>query len=252
MSSERQLLEESHGGRWWGEHVHRYNEALKHIGPTDTILDIACGTGFGTDILAAHTSGKAIGGDISAEAIAECKQHWKKPNIEFRVLDGTALDFPNAYFDAIVSFETIEHTTSYRKMLAEFARVLKPSGKLILSTPNAAITSPDGVIGNPYHTQEFRLEELKQLLKEVFPVMQVYGQRNNRYDSKSFRKSVGGLFEKLFLSFGIRKLPYSLRSGIMKAFFGYPLYPEPTDFLLEPDEKRIIKESPVLFAVCKK
>lgn len=252
MSSERQLLE-SHGGRWWGEHVHRYNEALKHVRATDTVLDIACGTGFGTDILAAHASGgKVIGGDISADAIAECQQQWKKTNISFRVLDGTALDFPDAYFDVIASFETIEHTTSYRKMLAEFARVLKPSGKLILSTPNAAITSPDGVINNPYHTQEFRLEELKQLLKEAFPSVEMYGQRNKRYDNKSFAKVTGSLFEKLFLSFGIRKLPYSLRSGIMKSVFGYPLYAEPTDFLLEPDDTKITKESPVLFAVCKK
>lgn len=253
MSSERQLLEEAHGGRWWGEHVHRYNEALKHIKSNDTVLDIACGTGFGTDILAAQaTGGKVIGGDISAETIAECTQQWARPNIAFRVLDGTALDFPDAYFDVIVSFETIEHTTSYRKMLNEFARVLKPSGKLVLSTPNAAITSPDGVIGNPYHTQEFRLEELKQLLKEAFPFVEMYGQRNKRYDNKSFGKVTGNLFEKLFLSFGIRKLPYSFRSGIMKSFFGYPLYAEPTDFLLEPDETRITKESPVLFAVCKK
>jgi ubiquinone/menaquinone biosynthesis C-methylase UbiE len=251
MSSERQLLE-SGGGRWWGEHVHRYKEALKYIGPDDTVLDIACGTGFGTDILAKHTRGKAIGGDISAEAVADCKKQWTRPNIEFRVLDGTGLDFPDGFFDTIVSFETIEHTTSYRKMLSEFARVLKPSGKLILSTPNAAITSPDGVIHNPYHTQEFRLEELRQLLKEVFPAPEIFGQRYNRYDKKSLKRILGNFFEKLFLSFGIRKLPYGLRSGFMKTFFGYPLYPEPTDFLLEPNEKRIQEETPVLFAVCKK
>lgn len=250
MSSERQLLESE--SRWWGEHVHRYREAIKHITPGNVVLDIACGTGFGTDILAGHTHGKVVGGDIAPEAIEECKQQWNKPNIEFRVLDGTALAFPDNYFDVIVSFETIEHTTSYAKMLSEFARVLKPGGKLVLSTPNAAITSPDGVIGNPFHTQEFRFEELKDLLARFFPVPQVYGQRYSRYDKSSIWKKLGGFFEKLMLAFGIRKLPYKMRSGFMKVFFGYPLYPGPEDFLLETNEKKIVGQSPVLFAVCKK
>jgi ubiquinone/menaquinone biosynthesis C-methylase UbiE len=250
MSSERQLLESNN--RWWGEHVHRYGEALRYIDKNDIVLDIACGTGFGTDILAAHTSNKTIGGDISQEAIEECRKEWNRSNMEFQVLDGTAMKFPDHYFDKIVSFETIEHTTSYRKMLAEFARVLKPGGMLILSTPNAAITSPDGVIGNPYHTQEFRLEELKNLLGEAFSKYSMYGQRYCRYDKKSVSKTVGFLLEKLFLSFGIRKLPYSWRSGFMKLLTGLPLYPRPEDFLLETDENKIKHQSPVLFAVCKK
>src|SRR5687767_14487085 len=128
MSSERQPVESS--GRWWGEHIHRYNEALLLINPNDIVLDIACGTGFGTDIIAGKTAGKVTGGDIAPEAIEECRAHWKKPNLEFRVLDGTRLDFPDNYFDKIVSFETIEHTARYREMAAEFARVLKPGGLL--------------------------------------------------------------------------------------------------------------------------
>ncbi|MDP4261657.1 MAG: class I SAM-dependent methyltransferase [Bacteroidota bacterium] len=250
MSSERQLLESE--GRWWGEHVHRYRQAIKYIEPGNNVLDIACGTGFGTDILASHTNGKVIGGDISAGAIEECKRHWNKPNIEFRVLDGTALEFNDHYFDVIVSFETIEHTTSYAKMLAEFSRVLKPGGRLILSTPNAAITSPDGVIHNPYHTQEFHYDELKELLAGVFPSPQVYGQRYSRYDKSSAWKKIGNVFEKIMLAFGVRKLPYGLRSGFMKFCFGYPLYPRADDFLLEDNVTKIKQQAPVLFAVCKK
>jgi ubiquinone/menaquinone biosynthesis C-methylase UbiE len=250
MSSERQSVESV--SRWWGEHVHRYNEALLYINPDDIVLDIACGTGFGTDIIAGKTRGKVIGGDIAAEAIEECRQHWKKSNLEFRVLDGTKLDFTDNYFNKIVSFETIEHTTQYHEMVAEFARVLKPGGQLILSTPNRNISSPDGIIGNPFHTQEFLYEELKQILEASFPVVNLTGQRYMRYDKKSFRRNAGKIFEKLFLSFAIRKLPYSWRSGFMKAFFGYPLYPLETDFLLEKDINRIKSECPVQFAVCQK
>lgn len=250
MSSERQLLESE--SRWWGEHIHRYQEALKYIEPGTVILDIACGTGFGTDILASYSNGKVVGGDISAESIEECRRQWHKPNMEFRIVDGTCLEFSDNFFDVIVSFETIEHTTNYKKMLAEFSRVLKPGGCLILSTPNAAITSPGGVIGNPYHTQEFRYEELKDLLAGYFASPQIYGQRYSRYDSSSILRKFGGIFEKLLLAFGIRKLPYNLRNGLMKFLFGYPLYPKPDDFILEVNELKIKKQSPVLFAVCKK
>ncbi|MBL7731240.1 MAG: class I SAM-dependent methyltransferase [Chitinophagaceae bacterium] len=250
MSSERQLLESE--GRWWGEHQHRYNEAIKLVKPADIILDIACGTGFGTAALAEITTGQTTGGDIAEEAIKECRDNWQKKNLDFQVMDGTALPYADGHFDKIVSFETIEHTTKYREMLKEFGRTLKPGGLLILSTPNAAITSPDGKIGNPFHTQEFRLQELRSILGEVFTDVQLYGQRNCRYDKKSFKLSLGKLFEKLFLSIGIRKLPYSFRNRIMKSFFGYTLYPVPGDFLLEKDDDSIAGKCPVLFAVCKK
>ena len=165
--------------------MHRYNEALLYINRDDIVLDIACGTGFGTDIIAGKTRGKVIGGDIAANAIEECRSRWSKGNLEFRVLDGTKLDFPDQFFNKIVSFETIEHTGQYRKMVAEFARVLKPGGELILSTPNREVSSPDGVIVNPFHIQEFTYDELKQILEASFSRVELTGQRYNRYDKRS-------------------------------------------------------------------
>lgn len=250
MSSERQPVETT--GRWWGEHIHRYNVALSYINPSDVVLDIACGTGFGTDIIAGKTSGQVTGGDIAAEAIEECRGRWNKPNLAFKVLDGTKLDFPDNYFDKIVSFETIEHTTRYKEMAAEFARVLKPGGILILSTPNRAVSSPDGIIVNPYHTQEFTCDELGDILRAVFPAVEQAGQRYSRYDKNGSGKGAGKFFENLFLGFGVRKLPYSWRSGFMKTFFGYPLYARDTDFVTEKDMARVKKECPVQFAICRK
>lgn len=250
MSSERQLLNSN--DPWWGEHIHRYNEATRYISRHNTVLDIACGTGFGTDILAQHTDGPVIGGDIDTEAIEECRENWRRSNIRFEVMDGTSLVFDNDYFDTIVSFETIEHLTEFKKMITEFFRVLRPGGYLILSTPNATITSPDGIIKNRYHTQEFNSSELKALLGEFFTNFAIYGQRYSRYDDKSIKFVFGKFFEKMFLSFGVRKLPYSFRDSFMKFFFGHTLYPGEKDFVLEKDITIINQYCPVLFVVCKK
>ena len=53
MSSERQELNVI--SPWWGEHIHRYNEVIDQLNGNETILDIACGTGFGSNLLASKT-----------------------------------------------------------------------------------------------------------------------------------------------------------------------------------------------------
>jgi ubiquinone/menaquinone biosynthesis C-methylase UbiE len=67
MSQER--IDDSADSPWWGEHENRYDEALKYIGNGITILDIACGTGFGTYKLYKDGLNHVTGGDISEEAL---------------------------------------------------------------------------------------------------------------------------------------------------------------------------------------
>ena len=133
MSSERQALEQK--STWWGEHLHRYHEAAKAVLRTDSLLDLACGTGFGTNILAEHTEGMVIGGDVDPSAIEECREQWNRANLEFRVQDGVAIVFEDAFFDKLISFETIEHLEDPERFLGEMRRVLKPNGALLISTP---------------------------------------------------------------------------------------------------------------------
>lgn len=249
MSSERQLLNAA--DPWWGEHIHRYNEVIPHIQPNDVILDIACGTGFGSDILAQHTKGKVTGGDISDEAIRECAATWNRPNLEFAVLDGTRLAFPDNHFDKLVSFETIEHTTQYRQMLAEFFRVLKPGGMAFISTPNFPINSPSGKVTNPYHTQEFTYDELKPLLEHVFPSVTILGQKYSRYDDGSVSKA-GKLVYGFFNIIGIRKFtPFSIKNKASLLFSKKPFYPTPEDFTMVADQKQLLA-CKTFFCICRK
>jgi ubiquinone/menaquinone biosynthesis C-methylase UbiE len=235
---------------WKGEHYFRYAELSKHIGPRDVVLDIACGTGYGTNRISTYTSNTVIGGDISAEAVETCNKTWKKDNLSFRVLDGTQLDFPDQYFDKIISFETIEHTTEYNPMLKEFYRVLKKGGTAIISTPNFLINSPKGYIENPYHTQEFVLDELKNILENVFNTVEIYGQKYSRYEKGSVPQ-IGKLMEFILKIKGIRKLPVSMKNRISRLFINKQFYPGEDDFSLTTDRNEIVK-SPTFFCICRK
>ncbi len=249
MSSERQLLNQN--DPWWGEHVHRYHEALQFVNGEDIILDIACGTGFGSDILAQHTSGMVIGGDISADTIQECNANWKRENLKFEVLDGTALSYNDNYFDKIVSFETIEHTAKYKEMLQEFHRVLKPGGIAFISTPNFPVNSPTGKVLNPYHTQEFTYAELKLLLGENFSNTKITGQKYSRFDKGKVNRS-GKIIYSFFNIIGIRKFtPFSIKNRVSNFFTGKPFYPVPEDFSLVTDEKMMLK-CKTFFCICRK
>lgn len=251
MASERQ--EHTTVSPWWGEHVHRYDAAAAYIRGSDAVmLDIACGNGFGTALLAEHTSRTVTGGDISEEAIAACRDYYKtNGKVDFRVMDATQLPFSDGHFDLLVSFETIEHTTAYREMAAELARVLAQNGTLVISTPNILVNSPTGIVTNPYHTQEFTYEELKDILEAQFGNVIIYGQRYIRYKNSSLRARLAAAAEKILYIRGVRKLPLSIQNGIMRLLGEKGMYPLRTEYEMTADKNELLK-CKTFFAVCRK
>jgi SAM-dependent methyltransferase len=103
------------------------------IGPSDVVLDIACGDGEGTARLAAACK-QVVGCDLDAEVVARAQARGIA-NATFEVQDGCALSYPDGYFSAIVSSNTLEHVADDEAMLRSFHRVLQPGGRLILETP---------------------------------------------------------------------------------------------------------------------
>lgn len=117
-------------------HYKRYEFAYGMIDEGLVCGDFACGTGYGSVLLARKAS-KVIGGDINSEVIAQVKQRYKdNSRVEFIHANILELGYED-YFDALVSFETLEHLEeeNIKKALAIFSKAIKPGGKFIFSTP---------------------------------------------------------------------------------------------------------------------
>jgi SAM-dependent methyltransferase len=154
-------------------HVKRYAFALPWCEGRE-VLDVACGVGYGTAVLAAAAA-RVVGGDIDEAAIAYARERYGGSNVEFAVLDATALPFENASFDAVCSFETIEHLHNPEALVDEASRVLRPTGTFLVSTPQAERTThvPD----NPYHCLEYAREDFERVLAAQFESVELYGER---------------------------------------------------------------------------
>lgn len=159
------------------EHLVRYLWAAG-VAAGQEVLDAGCGTGYGCALLAERGgAARCLGVDISEDAVAGARATYgADERLEFAVGDVTALDAPDASVDLITCFETIEHVSgeAQRKLLAESARVLRPGGMLLLSSPNREQYPP----GNPHHLRELTADELRALLSEVFAHVVLVRQHN--------------------------------------------------------------------------
>jgi len=160
----------------WYEHYHRYALAARWCANCRT-LDAACGEGYGSAMLA--TSAASVEGvDVSAPAIAHARQRYGKlPGIGFQVADCTRLPYADNEFDRVVSFETLEHLAGHDQLLAEFRRVLKADGCLILSSPDKAVYSDAQNNVNEHHVRELYRDELEALIQRHFPAHRLLGQK---------------------------------------------------------------------------
>src|SRR4030095_10099409 len=86
--------------------------------------------------------------------------------------DAARLPIAADAFDVVTSFETVEHVPDASALLHALRRVLRPGGKLVLSTPNRAFRQS----ANPFHVQEFTADELCALLCSFFEEVRIYGQ----------------------------------------------------------------------------
>ncbi len=238
----------------------RYSFAKKVLKGYSRILDVACGTGYGTAMVSDATKTKEVYGvDISSEAIGFARERYQDDNTTFLKANVYDIPFKNEYFDAIVAFEMIEHLDKLSTFLKEADRVLQKGGILVVSTPNRLITSPEGDLMSPYHTQEYDPSELKQLLSKHFKDVVIYGQQstqNATHAHQDFMKSQNARQSFVDIDFlSIRKLiPRPLKEQVWKkvgSIFGRQTQEQlkESDF---PIKKSNVASAQYLVALCKK
>lgn len=130
-------------------HMSRYVFALRwaseqatrpDVPPTKVILDVACGVGFGTHILSS-VAFDAAGVDRSPECIEYARAVYSTPRTHF--LEGDAGHLEDLFvggqcFDAVASFETVEHLEDPEAFLKGIHDLLVPGGYLIISAPHGS------------------------------------------------------------------------------------------------------------------
>ncbi len=143
------------------------------------ILEIGTGSGYGVEVIAAKaTRFISIDKELPATPL-------QLENVEYYDMEVPPIDFENCSFDSVVSFQVIEHIEEDIDFVREVARVLRPGGKFVVSTPNA----PMSLTRNPWHVREYNADELRNLLECHFSKVEAYGVVGNEKIMEYYRKN---------------------------------------------------------------
>ena len=109
---------------------------LMNVGQHDNIIDMGCGVGWATRILAQRASrGIVLGVDLSDHMIAQaCREYRNPPNALFLVADASVLPWPDNFFNSLLSVESIYYYPDLNAAFTEVHRVLRPGAKAFFLT----------------------------------------------------------------------------------------------------------------------
>ncbi|MBN2120462.1 MAG: class I SAM-dependent methyltransferase [Candidatus Omnitrophica bacterium] len=167
------------------EHLSKYKFALKFINKESIVLDVACGVGWGTSLLAGQVK-KVTGVDHSNTALDYARKNYKAENLEFKPMSALDLKFPEDSFDAVISVETIAQLSDPYQFLSQVHNLLKPQGVFLASTVNKEV----------FPSRGFTYQEILSLFETRFCDIEVYMQKMAYFGfkRKKLRQLLGGIF----------------------------------------------------------
>ena len=183
--------------RFLSQHLAAYH-FTRRLAQGKQVLEIGFGEGYGADYLA-QAAREVVGIDMAPGNIPRAQAKYRRANLQFRHMEGTRLDLPDASFDVVGSFQVIEHIPEPQlpDYLAEIRRVLKPDGLGVISTLNLEHNMKPGKPYEKlrYHEKEFTGPELRSLLERVFPRVELHGLYLTRTHQACLRLKRWGLMK---------------------------------------------------------
>ncbi len=205
-----------------------YVEAAKIIG--GNVLEIGYGEGYGVK----HLAGKADS-YLGIDKYPSPAHEKEFPgNVKVRIMNVPPLEgIADNSIDFVVSFQVIEHIENDELYAKEIARVLKPGGKFILTTPNIKMS----ITRNPWHVREYTVDELKNMLLKYFSSVDSNGVFGNEKIMTYYNKNKESV--RKITRFDIFNLQYRLPRWMLQA---------PYDYLNRRNRKKLLNQNDSLVA----
>ena len=165
LNSKRSCPENEYFGRDYSGS--RYNFLIDYIPEGARVLDIACGSGYGSNLMT-NRAAFVLGCDYLDAYIETARSRFPE-NEKLKFIRGDGQNFlyqGGGYFDTVVSLHTLEHVPDDYQMIHSLAKNLCPGGLLIIEVPLLA-QRPLGAPVNPYHFREYTLKEAVALVNHA-------------------------------------------------------------------------------------
>jgi 2-polyprenyl-3-methyl-5-hydroxy-6-metoxy-1,4-benzoquinol methylase len=172
LTGERTLPDVPEENYWYRRHLVVYEWIAQQIRGRSAI-DMACGEGYGADVLA-RTASSVVGVDANPEAHEHARLRYRRANLRY---ERDLVDRFSEPADAIVFLQTIEHLQDPGAVLDHFRSLVGEHGAVFVSTPNVLTLAPRGAArsDNPWHVHEYRRAEFEQLCRAHFETVELYG-----------------------------------------------------------------------------
>jgi len=150
------------------QYVARYRFACELMEPSKSLLDIAIGSGYGSQMLIEQDL-PVTSCDLDFQALAFSRQRYGMTDLINA--DGLIISFPDNCFDSVTMFEIIQHVHDGLGLVSEIKRVLRSGGTFICSTTNVQFSAHP-----PYHVHEYDPGEFLELFEWIYGHVERYCQ----------------------------------------------------------------------------
>jgi hypothetical protein len=251
LTGERTLPDVPEENYWFRRHQAVYEWIAARVAG-ERVIDMACGEGYGSDVLAASAA-SVVGVDANPEAHEHARLRYRRPNLRF---ERDLVESFAEQADAVVFLQTIEHLQDpdavlehYRSLVGETDNQTAGTspaglgrGTVYVSTPNVLTLAPKGAerSDNPWHVHEYRAEEFEQLCRRHFGSVALFGLFHTR-KLRAHELALQAGWDEMHSRLGLTKRFYDWFTPAIAA----------SDFVLRPRGQADLDRALDFVAVCR-